>query len=581
MSNCGLRSARREEVSALKLAGIQIPPALADALRSCREHFIAAAVFSFFINLLYLAPPIYMLQVYDRVVTTGGKLTLLFVTIALAIALLTLSALDSVRMRLLVRASLRLDEIVAPIVLQRIVSKNSAEAVRAMRDFDAVRQVVGTPVLAALFDAPWAPLYILVAFMLHFWIGVLAIISGGILLALAWWNRRSTREASGAAAEAIAASNTAIQTLALHSGAIRALGMSGKIVNRQLLQRRFGLEKFADAQLTGSRLAAFSRFFRLFVQSLALGLGALLAIEGYISAGAIIAASILLGRALQPIEALISGWPSLNAGYEALGRLSDLLQHRDGDRIYTKLPTPEGKLAVENVAVRGPGNKAILQGVSFAIAPGEMLGIVGPSGSGKTTLAKVICGAMPAEIGTVRVDGAQLSDWDPDELGRHVGYLPQDPSLFEGTVKENIARFDPPSDEVDAAAVAAAKSAGIHELILSLPEGYDTRLGPLGKGLSAGQAQRVALARALYGNPAILVLDEPNAFLDQAGEEALMSAVSSAMERGCAVMMIAHRRGVLDRASRLLVLDEGRPRMLGPPAEVSARLAAPPKGKTG
>jgi ATP-binding cassette, subfamily C, type I secretion system permease/ATPase len=565
----------------LKLAGIQIPPALADALRSCREHFIAAAVFSFFINLLYLAPPIYMLQVYDRVVTTGGKLTLLFVTIALAIALLTLSALDSIRMRLLVRASLRLDEIVAPIVLQRIVSKNSAEAVRAMRDFDAVRQVVGTPVLAALFDAPWAPLYVLVAFMLHFWIGVLAVISGGILLALAWWNRRSTREASGAAAEAIAASNTAIQTLALHSGAIRALGMSGKIVNRQLLQRRFGLEKFADAQLTGSRLTAFSRFFRLFVQSLALGLGALLAIEGYISSGAIIASSILLGRALQPIEALISGWPSLNAGYEALGRLSDLLQHRDGDRIYTKLPTPEGKLAVENVAVRGPGNKAILQGVSFAIAPGEMLGIVGPSGSGKTTLAKVICGAMPAEIGTVRVDGAQLSDWDPDELGRHVGYLPQDPSLFEGTVKENIARFDPPSDEVDAAAVAAARSAGIHELILSLPEGYDTRLGPLGKGLSAGQAQRVALARALYGNPAILVLDEPNAFLDQAGEEALMSAVSSAMERGCAVMMIAHRRGVLDRASRLLVLDEGRPRMLGPPAEVAARLAAPPKGKTG
>jgi ATP-binding cassette subfamily C protein len=188
---------------------------------------------------------------------------------------------------------------------------------------------------------------------------------------------------------------------------------------------------------------------------------------------------------------------------------------------------------------------------------------------------------MPAEIGTVRVDGAQLSDWDPDELGRHVGYLPQDPSLFEGTVKENIARFDPPSDDVDAAAVAAAKSAGIHDLILSLPEGYDTRLGPLGKGLSAGQAQRVALARALYGNPAILVLDEPNAFLDQAGEEALMSAVSSAMERGCAVMMIAHRRGVLDRASRLLVLDEGRPRMLGAPAEVSARLAAPPKGKTG
>ena len=565
----------------MKIAGVQIPATLANALLACRQHFIAAATFSFFINLLYLAPPLYMLQVYDRVVATGSKMTLLFVTIALAIALLTLSALDSIRMRLLVRASLRLDEIVAPIVLRRIVSKDSANAVRAMRDFDSVRQVVGTPVLAALFDAPWAPIYIIVAFLLHFWIGMLALVAGAVLVTLAWWNQRSTRKASLAAGEAIAASNNATQTLALNSQAIRALGMSGRIVDRQLRQRTFGLEQFADAQLAGSRISALSRFFRLFVQSLALGLGALLAIEGYISSGAIIASSILLGRALQPIEALIGGWSSLNAAREALARLSDVLRQGEGDRVYTKLPTPTGRLAAENVSVRGPADKPILYGVSFTVSPGEMLGIVGPSGSGKTTLAKIVCGAMPPDIGTVRVDGAQLTDWDPDELGRHVGYLPQEPSLLEGTVKENIARFDPASEEVDHAAIAAAKQAGIHDLILSLPQGYDTRLGPMGKGLSSGQAQRVALARALYSDPAILVLDEPNAFLDQEGEEALMRAVDEAMKRGCAVLMIAHRRGVLDRASRLLVLESGRPRMLGAPSEVAARLAAPPKGQTG
>jgi ATP-binding cassette subfamily C protein len=284
---------------------------------------------------------------------------------------------------------------------------------------------------------------------------------------------------------------------------------------------------------------------------------------------------------LQPIEALIGGWSSLNAAREALARLSDVLRQGEGDRVYTKLPTPTGRLAAENVSVRGPADKPILYGVSFAVSPGEMLGIVGPSGSGKTTLAKIVCGAMPPDIGTVRVDGAQLTDWDPDELGRHVGYLPQEPSLLEGTVKENIARFDPASEEVDHAAIAAAKQAGIHDLILSLPQGYDTRLGPMGKGLSSGQAQRVALARALYSDPAILVLDEPNAFLDQEGEEALMRAVDEAMKRGSAVLMIAHRRGVLDRASRLLVLESGRPRMLGAPSEVAARLAAPPKGQTG
>jgi ATP-binding cassette subfamily C protein len=263
-----------------------------------------------------------------------------------------------------------------------------------------------------------------------------------------------------------------------------------------------------------------------------------------------------------------------------LRRLAESLAESGPHRIYTQLPRPSGRIQAEQIGLRGPDGQPILYGVSFEVAPGEMLGVIGPSGSGKTTLAKVLAGAITAEAGTVRVDGAQIADWDPDQLGRHIGYVPQEPSLFEGTIKENIARFDSAGPEVDEQAVAAAMRAGVHEMILKLPQGYDTRLGPLGRGLSAGQAQRVALARALYGDPVILILDEPNAFLDAEGEEALMRTIADALQRKCSIVLIAHRRGVLERAHRLLVLEGGRPRMLGPTAEVTARLAAPPPGKT-
>jgi len=378
----------------------------------------------------------------------------------------------------------------------------------------------------------------------------------------------------------MAAANNSAQTMSLNSQTVRALGMSGRMVERQLGARRQGLDKFAESQFFGTRIAATSRFFRLFVQSAALGLGALLAIEGYISSGAIIASSILLSRALQPIEALIGGFPALNNARSALKRLADTLGGAGPTRIYTQLPAPVGKIQAEGVGVRGPDGQPVLYGVSFDVAPGEMLGIIGPSGSGKTTLAKVLAGAIAAEAGTVRVDGAQLADWDPDQLGRHIGYVPQEPTLFEGTIKENIARFDAGGSDVDERAVAAAQAAGVHDLILKLPHGYDTKLGPLGRGLSSGQAQRIALARAVYGDPVILILDEPNAFLDAEGEETLMKTITHALERNCSVVVIAHRRGVLEKAHRLLVLEGGRPRMLGPAAEVAARLAAPPSGKT-
>jgi ATP-binding cassette subfamily C protein len=561
----------------MKVAGIQLPPEMADAVKACRPHFAAAAGFSFLINLLFLAPAIYMLQVYDRVVATGGKTTLLFITVALAVALLTLAGLDAVRGRLLVRASLRLDALLTPKILKRIMSSRSDGAVQAMRDFDTVRQAVASPVVAALFDVPWFPVFLAVAFLLHFWIGVLAVFSAALLLFVAWRNQRATREAVQVASQSLAASHSAAQAVALNRDTVRALGMVGPMVERQLLHRSLGLSNTAQYQFTGGRYSALSRFIRLFVQSAALGVGALLAIAGQLSIGGIVAASILLGRALQPVEALIGGWSALNDARAALRRLVDAFGRSEPERIYTRLPKPEGRIQVEQVGVRGPDGKPLLLGVSFELTPGEMLGIVGPSGAGKTTLAKVLAGAIAADAGVVRIDGAQLSDWDPDELGRYIGFMPQEPSLFEGTIKENISRFHdgPLGEDVDTATVAAAKSAGAHDLILKLPQGYDTRLGPLGHGLSAGQAQRVALARALYGEPVLLVLDEPNAFLDGDGEAALIASVHEAVKRGAAVVMIAHRRAALNGAQRLLVLDGGRPVALGPAQEVAARLAAP------
>ena len=562
----------------MRIAGIELPELMSQAVRSCRRHYLAAAGFSLLINLLYLTPAIYMLQVYDRVVPTGGKLTLFFVTLVLAFALITLAGLDAIRNRLLVRASARLDTILSPIILARILSVDDRGQVQAMRDLDTIRQTVASPASTGILDLPWAPIFIIVCFLLHFWIGILAVGSVILLVALAWRHQRTTRPAIEMASRAIAASHMAEQRAAARSDVVRGLGMVGAMVDRQLAQRSTGIGTMAEAQFAGSRFTASSRFLRLFVQSAALGLGALLAITGQISAGAIIAGSILLGRALQPIDSLIGGWSSLMSSWAALRRLADTLsQPIDAERVRTALPAPEGKLEVDQLGVRGEGGRPILLGVSFAANPGEILGIIGPSGSGKTTIAKLVVGAMAADAGTIRIDGAQRSDWNSDELGRHVGYLPQEPSLFEGTVKENIARFRRPYDgdpeSIDRAVIAAAKAAGVHELILHLPEGYDTRLGPLGTGLSAGQAQRVALARALFDDPVLLVLDEPNAFLDADGEMALVQSLKALRDQKKTILLIAHRRSVMQDADRLLVLDGGRPKLLGPAKEVAARLA--------
>jgi ATP-binding cassette subfamily C protein len=568
----------------MKLAGIELPRVLAEALRDCRQHFIAAAVFSLLINILYLAPTIYMLQVYDRVVPTGGKTTLLFVTVALALALLTLAMLDMVRNRLLVRASQRMDALIAPRLLRQMMAIDSGAAAQAMRDFDNVRAALASPAIAAIFDFPWTPVFLLTAFLLHFWIGIMAVVSAMLLVTLAWANQRATQKRMEVANSAMVSAHNSQQAAAAHGTTVKGLGMTGAMVERQLGHRRVAIANMISAQFAGSRLTATSRFFRLFVQSAALGLGALLALSGDISAGAIIAASVLLSRALQPIESIIGAWSALAAARVAARRLARAFENVDEERIYTALPAPNGLLEVEEVGLRGRDGRPILVGVSFRAEPGNILGIVGPSGSGKTTLGKILVGALQPTVGTVRIDGARITDWEQDELGKYLGYMPQEPSLFEGTIKENIARFNrghssEETKRIDEAVVAAAKEAGVHELILQFPQGYDTPLGLMGAGLSAGQAQRIALARALYGEPKLLLLDEPNAFLDQNGEAALIAALAKARARGANVIVIAHRSGVLAAADRLLVLDAGRPKLMGPASEVVARLAGPKKAE--
>jgi PrtD family type I secretion system ABC transporter len=566
----------------MKIAGIELSPLLANAVEKCRSHFMAAAAFSLFVNLLYLAPAIYMLQVYDRVVPTGGVLTLLFITLALAIALLSLASLDAIRLRLLVRASLRLDSLVTPRLLRQSLSPSSG-GIQSMRDFDTIRTTIASPAAAALFDLPWFPIFIVVAFLLHFWIGVLAVVAAGAILALALANQRATRPVIDHATSKLADSHAWTQAAALQGESVRALGMAGRVVDRGLGRRSSAVSSLASAQFAGSRFTAVSRFLRLFVQSTALGLGALLAIEGKISAGAIIAASIIIGRALQPVDAVIGGWSQLMAARAALVRLNASLESEPVEQpVKTRLPAPEGRLSLNQVGLRAPDGRPILFGVSLDVAPGEILAVIGPSGAGKTSLMKVLVGAAEPTVGTVRVDSAQLSDWDADDLGRHIGYMPQQPSLLEGSIRDNICRFADSIDRerVDAEVVAAAKLADVHELILHLPEGYDTNLGPMGAGLSAGQAQRIALARALYGAPTIVVLDEPNSWLDSQGDVALADAVKAIRGQGSSVIIAAHRRSILEYADRVLVLDAGRPRLLGETAKVVAQLGAAPKSET-
>lgn len=552
-----------------------------EAVAACRRHWIAAAGFSALVNLLYIAPTLYMLQVYDRVVPTRGVQTLVFLTLVLLFALGCLALLDRIRARLLTRAGVVLNAVLAPAVLDAAIGRPDLPVARsAARELDALRAALTGPAMLALFDAPWTPIYVGVCFLVHPLIGVMALAGGLALAAIAWRNERATRTGLDRAQEVASQTYAAQDAMLGAADSVRALGMRRALVARQLRKRETMLALQTESGFHAGGYFTATKFIRLALQSLALGLGAWLAVDNLISGGAIFASSFLIARALAPIELLIGSWKTLaqaRAGYRDLDALLATAIARPDP---TQLPAPRGALALEGVTLLNAARDgAVLNGVSFAIAPGEVVAIVGPSGSGKSTLMKAITGALPFDRGTVRIDAAEIGDWDAERLARHIGYLPQDSVLFEGTIKENITRFEGELGALpaatDDAAVAAADLVGARELILRLPGGFDYRLSLGGRGVSAGQAQRIALARAVYGDPALYVLDEPNAHLDAEGDAALNAAITRLKAAGKTILIVSHKLGVLPVVDKMLVLRDGRVELYGPRDEVLAKIAPP------
>jgi ATP-binding cassette subfamily C protein len=555
-----------------------------DALRRCKPHFVAAAIFSAVGNILLLTPSIYMMQVYDRVVPTGGLVTLAAISVVALFALATLSLLDWLRGRLLIRASAQLDLDLAEPVLRHAVSRPELSQVsraEAMRDLDTLRQGIASPAAAAVFDVPWTPIYVLAAFLLHWALGLLTLASAGLMLLLAWHNERRIDEPIRVANEAAGSALARQRHISNHAAEVRALGLVTALCRRQLAERSALNRLQWRAAFIGGNHSGLLRFFRLTLQSAALALGALLVVEGSVSGGAVFASSLLLSRALQPIEQMVGAWKTIIQSRLAFDRLGRLFVNQQ-DRDYTLLPAPLGAIQVERLVVAAPmTDRVALADASFAIAPGEIIGVVGASGAGKSTLLRAIAGATLPARGHIRFDGASSTDWDPERLAVHIGYLPQNFILFPGTVKENIARFrtllgDDPA-AVDAAVIEAAGQIDAHEMILRLPNGYDTLIGTGGIGLSAGQTQRIAIARALYGKPSILILDEPTAHLDGQAQHAFVKLLSGLRKDRTTVLFATHSGDILASADKLLLLREGRVERFGPLSQVKADTR--PKGR--
>ncbi len=550
------------------------PFAFARLLRSTGSYFGTAGAFSLAINLLYLAGPLYMLQVYDRVVPSSSTMTLIMLTLVLLLSYLALAGLDAMRARVLTRASLRLDDRIAPRILSEIVDHPTAAAgarSQLLRDFDTFRQFISGSGVHALFDLPWAPIYIGVIFLLHWTLGAFALACGAVLVLMAllneWLVRGPLTEANEAANRNYSFTEMSLRNVEV----LRAMGMKDGLLRRWSRDRQRLLERQTVASDRAATTQSMVRFLRLSMQSVILGLGAYLVIERSATGGTIFAASLLLGRALQPVEQITGVWRSLVSVRSALGRLRKLFAGASDRVVRLELPRPAGHLQVEGLSYAPSGAaKPLLRGVSFDLKPGEVLGVIGASGAGKSTLARHLVGVLAPGAGAVRLDGAMVHDWaQTGGLGRHVGYLPQDIELFADTVANNINRFQPGDDP---ATLRAANLAGVHELILRLPQGYDTQIGEGGAVLSGGMRQRLALARAVYGEPSLVVLDEPSSNLDGEGDIALAKCIRQLQERGAAVVLISHQQGTLAVADKLLVLHDGAVVAFGPRAEVLERL---------
>lgn len=548
------------------------PKIVREALLACRRYFLFAAVFSLAINLLYLASPLYMLQIYDRVVTSGSETTLVMLTLVLLAAFLAMAGLDLVRAAILTRASARLDRLLSARILAASVETPSLGAAQSqpIRDFDTFRQVITGSGIHALFDLPWSPIYIGVIFLLHPWLGFFALGSSLILIAMAVLNEYMVRAPLKQANDLATANYNFTEMSLRNAEVVRAMGMIDGLVRRWGRDRGMALRRQGQASDRAALMSGVIRFLRLTMQSLILGLGAWLVIERQITGGSMFAASLLLGRGLQPVEQIVGLWRSLILARAALGRVEKLLDGgAQGEREFN-LPKPTGKIAVEQLTFAIPNlQKVLLRDVSFKLEAGEALGIVGPSGAGKSTLARHLAGIMQPSRGTVRLDGADMTQWGREALGDHIGYLPQDIELFSDTVAANIGRF---KSDVDREVIEAARLAGVHEMIIRLPQGYETQIGEGGAVLSGGYRQRIALARAVFGTPNLIVLDEPSSNLDSDGDRALAECALELKRRGSTVIIVSHRPSTLANVDKILLLRDGAVEAFGMRNEIVALL---------
>ncbi|CNI16941.1 type I secretion system permease/ATPase [Yersinia pekkanenii] len=533
---------------------------LLSALAHHKKSLWGIGLFTAVINLLMLAPAIYMLQVYDRVLASANTMTLLMLTILVLAIFAFVGLLEWVRSAVVIRLGTRIDMQLNQQVFNAAFTSNlngqKVQAAQALNDLTALRQFATGSALFAFFDAPWFPFYLLVIFILHPWLGALAGLGAGILIFLAWLNhwicKKPLNEASTITSQATQQANANLR----NADTIEAMGMLKALRERWLKQHSHFLYQQNIASDKSSRVTALSKSSRQALQSMMLGLGALLVIDGAITAGVMIAGSILVGRVLGPIDQLIAVWKQWSHTRLAYQRLSYLLAQHPQPAIGMILPPPVGKLSVKQLTVCKPGTHIpVLQSINFELQPGDVLGVLGPSGSGKSTLAKLLVACKPAFSGSVRLDSANISQWDKNHLGEFIGYLPQDIQLFRGSIAENIARFGTIDMEK---VIAAAQLADVHDLILHLPQGYDTQLGDEGEGLSGGQRQRIALARAMYGVPRLIVLDEPNASLDKEGEKALLGSISQLKQLGSTIVMITHKPELLSGSDYLLFLKNGQ-----------------------
>jgi ATP-binding cassette subfamily C protein RsaD len=550
------------------------------AVSAARSALIPAGIFSLFINMLALVSPLYMLQVYDRVLSSRNLMTLLFLTIIAVFLYLVYGSLEGLRSRVLVRGGARFENVLRTPLFETTFAamlgrKSGTVEAQPFRDADMVREFVTGSAMLAFFDLPWVPLFIAASFLLHPIFGWLAIGSGILTLIFTIINEYSTKKLLHRATQASISAHADVSATLRNSEVMRAMGMTPGLKDRWAERRDEQIVWQAVASDRGSALMAGLKSFRQIVQVLILGVGGYLVLEGELSAGGIVAASIIVGRALAPIELAVSQWKVFQGARGAWGRLQDLFRQIPQNQLRMPLPAPKGDIRVEQIVAAAPGERTpILRGVSFQIEKGDALAVIGPSAAGKSSLIRVLLGVWPAHAGTVRFDGFEVNHWNPNDLGPHIGYLPQDVELFAGTVAQNIARF---REAEHGDVISAAELAGVHEMVQHMPNGYDTQIGEGGHALSGGQRQRVGLARALFGKPAIVVLDEPNANLDSTGESALVAAIRYLKQAGSTVIFVTHKTNMLTLADKVLLMEQGAVRLYGERDEVLAKIIGRPK----